>query len=490
MSRPTIAVIALMTALCGMTPLTAQRVAPRAPMRVRASENGRFLVTENGRPFFYLGDTGWELFHRLTREEAVRYLQFRADQGYTAIQAVLLAEFDGLTVPNVYGDLPLIGRDPTTPASTPGDEPTSAAQYDYWDHVDFIVREAERRGLHVAMLPTWGRWVNNPQAPGDVVFDERNAEAYGRFVGERYRSHPIIWVLGGDRHTDGVEKVWRALARGIAIGTSGREDYSRVTMTFHPCGACTSSTAFHDDAWLDFNMQQTGHGLAVPTHSWSRIAADYARTPVKPVVDGEPLYEDHPLDFRAAQNGYSFDAHVRQRAYWDVFAGAAGITYGNHAMWQFYAPGRPPINGPLMYWTSAIHRPGAAQLPLLRRLVESRPYLSRVPDQSIVADTLAGADHLQATRGDGYLFVYSAQGRPFDVVMGKISGDSVATWWFNPRSGDAMPIGRYANTGTRTFAPPSQGFGSDWVLVADDASRRFGAPGVPVERSRSDVNPR
>ena len=490
MLKQFIVVSALSAALCGATSVEAQRPAPGAPSRVHVSEDGHFLVTADGRPYFYLGDTGWELFHRLTRDDAVRYLQFRADQGYTAIQAVLLSEFDGLTVPNAYGDLPLIGRDPTRPAITPGADPASAAQYDYWDHVDFIVREAEKRGLHVAMLPTWGRWVNNPQTPADVVFDERNAEAYGRFVGARYKDHPIIWVLGGDRHTDGVEKVWRAMARGIAIGTSGREDYAGVTMTFHPCGACTSSTAFHDDPWLDFNMQQTSHGLAVPTRSWSRIAADYTRTPAKPVVDGEPLYEDHPLDFRAALNGYSFDAHVRQRAYWDIFAGAVGITYGNHAVWQFYAPDRPPINGPLMYWTAAIHRPGAAQFPLLRRLVESRPYFSRVPDQSIVADTLTGADHVQATRGDGYLFVYSAQGRPFDLVMGKISGDSVAAWWFNPRSGDATSIGRFANTGTRTFTPPSQGFGSDWVLVADDASKRFAAPGAPTGRTRGDITPR
>jgi hypothetical protein len=304
------------------------------------------------------------------------------------------------------------------------------------------------------------------------VFDSAKAEAYGRFIGKRYAGHPIIWVLGGDRKTDGVETVWRAMARGIAIGTSGREEYGRVLMTFHPCGACTSSTAFHDDPWLDVNMHQTGHGLAAATRSWARIAADYARTPIKPVIDGEPLYEDHPLDFRAAQNGWSFDAHVRQRAYWDVFAGAAGHTYGNHAVWQFYAPGRTPINGPQMYWYQAVHRPGATQIPLVRRLIESRDYFSRVPDQSLVVDTLTGADHLQATRGEGYAFIYSGQGRKFTARLGKIPGKQVKASWYNPRTGTSSEAGVFENAGTREFACPSEGFGSDWVLVLDDLEKR------------------
>ena len=104
---------------------------------------------------------------------------------------------------------------------------------------------------------------------------------------------------------------------------------------------------------------------------------------MKPVIDGEPLYEDHPLAFRARDNGYSFDAHVRQRAYWDVFSGACGHTYGNHSVWQMYAPNRRPVNGPLLYWYDAIHRPGAAQMQYVRALIESRPILSRVPDQTL-----------------------------------------------------------------------------------------------------------
>jgi hypothetical protein len=227
-------------------------------------------------------------------------------------------------------------------------------------------------------------------------------------------------------------------------------------------------------------MHQTGHGLADKTASWARIEKDYARTPVKPVLDGEPLYEDHPLAFRAREFGYSFDAHIRQRAYWDVFSGACGHTYGNHSVWQMYAPSRRPVNGPLLYWYEAIHRPGAAQMQYVRALMESRPYLSRVPDQSLIVDALDGADRISATRGDGYAFVYSAQGRRFTVIMGKIPGSQVKAWWYNPRTGTSTLAGTLENKGTHEFACPSEGFGSDWVLVLDDAARNFPAPGTSV----------
>jgi hypothetical protein len=449
-----------------------------APLpKLRVSDNHRFLSTEDGKPFFYLADTAWELFHRLDRKDAIEYLSMRASQGFTVIQAVALAELDGITEPNAYGDLPLIDKDPARPAIAPGAALADAASYDYWDHVEFIIDQANARGLYVALLPSWGRWVNNNGRNDQSLLTPANAQQYGEFLGRRFGRKGVIWILGGDRTPTGFEETWRALARGIAIGVSGKEDYSAVLMSFHPRGGETSSTWFHDDAWLDFNMQQTGHGLAEKVMSWARIERDYARRPVKPVLDGEPLYEDHPLAFRSKDYGYSFDAHVRQRAYWDVFSGACGHTYGNHAVWQMYAPNRKPVNGPLMYWYEAIHRPGAAQMRHLRALIESRPYYSRVPDQSLVVNALEGADHISATRGDGYAFIYSAQGRPFTVRMGKISGAQVKVSWYNPRTGDAMPAGTIANRGEHEFICPSEGFGSDWVLVLDDASRNFPAVG-------------
>ena len=449
-----------------------------APLpRIQVSENRRFLTTTDGKPFFYLADTGWELFHRLDRKQAVEYLTVRASQRFNVIQAVALAELDGVTTPNAYGKLPLIDSDPTRPAVTPGANPADPKQYDYWDHVDYIVDQANARGIYIALLPTWGSWVNSGGRDHSYI-TPANAQAYGEFLGRRYGKKGVIWLLGGDRNPAGYEETWRTLARGIAIGVSGKEDYSAILMSFHPRGGGTSSTAFHDDAWLDFNMQQDGHNQPWRAKSWEKIRADYDRTPVKPVLDGEPLYEDHPLAFRAKEFGYSFDAHIRQYAYADTFAGACGHTYGNHAVWQFYALERTPVNGPLMYWERAIRRPGADQVQYVRALLESRPYLSRVPAPELVADAFEPADHISATRGDGYLFVYSAQGRKFQVKMGVISGDRVKAWWYNPRSGAASAFGEFENKGVREFTPPSEGFASDWVLVLDDASKAFPAPGA------------
>ncbi len=443
--------------------LSVSMMAAKPLPKLKVSDNQRFLVTAEGKPFFYLADTAWELFHRLDRVQAVRYLDTRAAQGYTAIQAVALAELDGIVDPNAYGKLPLIEKDPARPALGTG----------YWEHVDYIIHEANQRGLYIALLPTWGSWVGDKER---TIFTVANAQTYGEFLGRRYKDKGIIWILGGDRTPTGVEPVWRAMAKGIAVGVTGKEDYSAVLMSFHPRGGQTSSTQFHNDGWLDFNMQQNGHGIPGKAVPYAKMAKDYALTPVKPAIDGEPLYEDHPLGFNAKLNGYSFDAHVRQYAWWDVFSGGAGHTYGNHSVWQMFAPGRKPINGPLLYWDQAISRPGAAQMQHLRFLMESRPYLSRVPDQSLIVDALTESDYVAATRGDGYAMIYSGQGRKFTVKLPQLAA-KLKGWWYNPRTGSVHEAGEFDNSAPREFTCPSEGFGSDWTLVLDDAARNFPAPG-------------
>jgi hypothetical protein len=436
--------------------------------RLRVSDNRRFLVHEDdGTPFFYLADTAWELFHRLDREEADRYLRDRAAKGYTAIQAVALAELDGLREPNRYGHQPLVGDDPARP-----DEP-------YWEHVDWVVARANALGLRVALLPTWGDKWNKKWGAGPEVFTPENARAYGRFLGERYRDAGIIWVLGGDRpvESDAHKEIIRATAAGIKEGDGGVH-----LMTFHPQGGQTSAQNFHADDWLDFNMWQSGHSRN--RDNYVCITADRALSPTKPTLDAEPGYEDHPAGFNL-DNGHLDDWDCRKALYWSLFAGACGHTYGCHDIWQFWAPPRKPITHARTPWYEAVRLPGAGQMQWGKTLVLSRPYLTREPAPDlVVGEAGTGSQHVEAARGaDGdFAFVYFPMGRPVTVDLSKLSGPALNGWWFDPRTGTAERVAGSlsAGDGPREFTPPPGG--PDWVLVLDDASRGFGAPGADVAK--------
>jgi Protein of unknown function (DUF4038)/Putative collagen-binding domain of a collagenase len=463
------ALAAIFTAAVFLTIPTATVSAGPLP-RLKVSENKRFLVTADGKPFFWLGDTAWELFHRLTREDAERYLKNRAALRFTVIQAVALAEFDGLGAANAYGHTPLRNNDPTQPNE------------EYFSHVDWIVARANALGMYVGFLPTWGDKWNRQRGIGPEIFTPENAQRYGEWLGRRYKDAGIIWILGGDRpvQTDAHLAIIRAMARGLRAGDEGAH-----LMTLHPPGANSSSTWFHDDEWLDFNMRQNGHATEF-TGRYDQTRVDYDRMPIKPVVDGEPVYEDHPIAFDAKKFGHSIASDVRRPLYWDLFTGAFGHTYGHHSVWQMWTPARAPINNPLLPWDEAINQPGAAQMQHGRALMESRPFLTRVPDPGIIVPgpvptSIPGAGRYAfvSTRDASgtYAMVYAPIGRPFSVRMSSIAGAKVKAWWFNPRTGGATAIGTFANTGERTFTPPDQGETLDWVLVLDDESKHYPPPG-------------
>lgn len=445
-----------------------------APLpRLQVSENRRFLVAADGKPFFWLGDTAWELFHRLNREEAEVYLKNRAERRFNVIQAAALAELDGLNDPNPYGEKPLRNNDPTQPNEA------------YFRHVDWIVQRANELGLYIGFLPTWGDKWHKAWGAGPEVFTPQNAEAYGEWLGRRYRDAGLVWILGGDRPVDKAKaesqkEIIRAMARGLRRGDGGTH-----LITYHPPGDASSSEHFHGEAWLDFNMRQNGH-TAEFTGRYDQTRVDYDRMPVKPVLDGEPIYEDHPVSFDAKKFGHSIASDVRRPLYWDLFGGAFGHTYGHHSVWQMWSPGKSPINNPLMPWSEAINQPGAAQMQHGRALIESRPLLTRIPDDSlIVTDRVptsvpgTGRYHFAATRDtDGtYAMVYAPIGRGFKVRMDVIKGAKVKAWWFNPRDGKAKAIGTFPATGEREFTPPEPGEMLDWVLVLDDAAKKYPAPG-------------
>ena len=69
--------------------------------RIIVSENKRFLMYESGQPFFWLGDTAWLLFQKLSTEEAGKYIKDRQGKGFNVIQSVIIHQ---ATDRNVYGE--------------------------------------------------------------------------------------------------------------------------------------------------------------------------------------------------------------------------------------------------------------------------------------------------------------------------------------------------------------------------------------------------
>lgn len=451
----------------------------------------RYLVYEDGTPFFYLGDTNWEFLMGARREDAVRLIENRHQKGFTVMQTVITGAYiiqegsagKDVLKANVYGDKPFEASDVTRPIITEGTDFSDTDQYDFWDHVDYIVNTAASHDIYIGMIMCW-----------HVLYDlgvvnKDNARTYGKWIGQRYKDSPnIIWLMGGDTNGDIGDGtiVFEEMAAGVREGDEGRH-----LMTFHPRGGTSSANWFHDSDWLDFNMIQSGHS-AYDRPNYIRIEEDYNRVPVKPCMDGEPRYEDHSVNWNP-ENGWFNDFDVRQAAYWSLFAGSHGHTYGTRGVWQMYEPGREK-RGPLnYYWFDAMNLSGGADMQHVKDLMLSRPFLSRVPDQSMIREVYAEADHIRATRGDGYAFIYAPTGKTFEVDVSKIeNANQMKAWWYNPRDGicyneegkvSHQPFNTITNSDTFVeFDPPGEPQrGNDWVLVIDDMAKEFSEPGKTYE---------
>jgi len=433
--------------------------------QLKVSANKRFFQTAGGKPFFWLGDTGWLLFIKCKREDAIKYLDDRKQKGFNVIQVMLVHDVD-LGV-NTYGDSSLHNKNVADPWITKGNSFSNETEYDFWDHVDFIIDEAAKRGIYMALVPVWG---------GNIKYvNEKQAKVYATFLANRYKNKSnIIWLNGGDiKGSDGLNQ-WNT------IGNTIRSIDKNHLIGFHPRGRNSSSTWFHNEPWLDFNMFQSGHRsyaqdtsgnetLHYGEDNWRYANDDYKLKPIKPTFDGEPSYEDIPYGLHRADQPYWQDYEIRRYAYWSVFAGGCGFTYGHNSVMQFYTPGDSGISYfPKVKWQDGLKAPGAGQMQYLKKLMLGRSYFDRVPDQSSIVENGERYEKIIATRGKNYAMFYVYNGREFKVEVKKLQFIPGKARWFNPRNGETKMISEYRNTSIAAFDPPGEKEnGNDWVLILE-----------------------
>lgn len=450
-----------LVALCAQ----AQGQKPWKNGRLKVSDNSKFLQFENGKPFFWLGDTGWLLPQRLNRDEAATYLRKCAEAGYNMVQVQVI---NGVPAYNIYGQMSMTDGWDFSNIDIPG-------RYGYWNHMDYIVDTAERNGIYIGMVCIWGGLVKAG------LMNTEQARSYGRFLANRYKDKPnIVWIIGGDIQGDIKTEVWDALAETI----KGID--KNHLMTYHPRGRHTSAKWFAGREWLDFNMFQSGHrrygqrmgnkDYPIPDgteeDSWMYVDSTWKYKPIKPVIDGEPSYEGIPQGLHDADEPLWTAADVRRYAYWSVFAGSCGHTYGHNNIMQMAKPGADGAyfaDGEKKPWYKAMHDPGYTQMQYLRHLMLAFPYFERTADQAAIADNGTRYDRLICTRGQSYMLVYNYTGRDMRIDLTRISGGKKNVWWMDAATGHLKYLGEYASK-TLTFRYHGQG---DGVLIATDTAKSY-----------------
>lgn len=438
--------------------------------RLEVSANHRFLQFHNGKPFFWLGDTGWLLPEQLDRKEAQYYLSKCRKAGYNVVQVQVI---DGVPAYNVYGQQ-------SNPYGWDMTKADPEGTYSYWDHLDYIIDVARDNGIYIAMVCVWGSQIQS----GNINAEQ--AKAYGEFLARRYKDKPnIIWVMGGDIKGDIHPEVWNSLATTI----KGID--KNHLMTYHPRGRYTSAKWWSKAPWIDFHMFQSGHrkygqrmgnaDYPIPDSTeednWMYVDSTWAYKPIKPVLDAEPSYEDIPKGLHDPNEARWQDYDVRRYAYWSVFAGSFGHTYGHNSIMQMLKPGNLTsygVSGKEKTWYEALEDPGFNQMRYLKDLVLSFPYFERVPDQSVILKNGTKYDRLIATRGNDYLLVYNYNSDPMKIDLRKISGKKKNVWWMDASNGKLNFLGEF-NSKVCDFEAPQKSDGKvhDGVLIAVDASKNY-----------------
>ena len=440
---------------------------PRTGGPLRIAPDGRSFQQADGTPFFWLGDTAWLITQKLNREEVRTYFENRRDKGFNVVQCCVV-QF--LNDKSFNGSAAVLGNDISKLAVTPGSDPTDPTQYDYWDHVDYVVDTAAANGIYVAIAPVWSHMVRRTPLTAAQV------RPYIEALAARYKDRPnVLWLNGGSARGTENADVWQV------IGETLKRQNPAQLVSFHPFGRSVTTEWFKDAPWLDFHLFTSGHrrynqdteGRQYGEDNWRYVLEACAADPRRPVLDGEPAYENTPQGLHKPSEPYWTADDARRYAWWSVFAGAAGHTFGENSVRQVYiASEAKPASGARGFIMQRLETDGARQMRHVKDFIQSRPAGPRLHDPSVlVGEQGERYDRVMVTRGDTWLAAYTYTGRTFSLRLSGLQATVLKSSWLNPRTGERLELGIHRGTETVSFNPPGEPApGNDWVLVLDSAS--------------------
>jgi hypothetical protein len=423
----------------------------------RVSANGRFLTFGDGDPFFYLGDTAWEIVWKSRREEVISYLANRKKRGFNAIHIVGMSH-------QLFYDWGIINRD--------GERYFIDSNYSrlnprYFDYLDWLVSTANDSGFVVGLVPLWATMMAYHADPKERhQLSAEQALQVARYYGARYAGAHVVWIVGGDcQYTTTQQKeFWSSFAATLKAASGGNH-----LMSIHPKGWTASYDYFGNQTeWLDFQMFQSSH-LAGADYTWKAGLPAWPMSPPKPLLNAEPCFEDIPTQFwneadtAAATQSRITATDVRRAEYESILSGSLmGITYGANGVWQWNVAGLPVSSFPRDTVDQSCEYPGAMQMHYLRNLMIRRQWYTLHPSPDIVEQQTYDRNFLPVASNAETIIAYLPQ-RTASISFRRPALAYMTQYqWINPRTGDSLNSRPIA--ALQSFSPPDT---NDWVLVLE-----------------------
>ncbi len=416
---------------------------------IKVSDNGRYLIHNDGEPFFWLSDTAWNGVLLADEDSWQKYLQDRVSKGFTAIQFVA-TQWRAATT-DAEGNVAFTGTDKIQ------------INPKFFQRMDRMIRLINENTLVSAPVMIWAC---TGKDPGQTVAEDQLI-LLAKYMVARYSAYQVIWFLGGDGNYmgDNAEK-WKRIGRAV-FG----DNYNRL-VTMHPGGMNWVDDEFRHEKWFSFNGYQSGHGDDEPTLRWlceGPPAKDWKKEPHHPYINLEPNYEGH-VSYQLRK--VFTDRDVRRAVYWSLLVSpTAGVTYGAHGIWSWQLEEGVPLDhagsGVASPWYEAMKMPGSMQMKHVRNFFSLAKWWKLMPAPELLVEQ-PGAENprkfVASARSEDCAVLYLTEGMEIKVNTKLIEGNKIARW-FDPRTGIMSEAINVINDIEIFKAPDNE----DWVLLISKA---------------------
>jgi hypothetical protein len=426
-----------------------ESIAQKPAFPLKISENKQYFTDQNGKPFLYHADTGWQIFTQLTTEEAVEYMAFRKSQGFNTLQVQIVMHPEQVSR---YGQRPFLG-----------DNDFARPNEAYHDHILKILSKADSLGLLIVMSQPWlgcckEGFGNTPEKPIQKNGIAKNRQ-YGQYLGKKFNKvKNLMWIMGGDNDPKGDRDYLFAFFDGL-FETAPKHQF----MTYHASPPHSSTDLFQYAPWLSFSFiytywrekpnEWTVHDMM--PHVYEAALREWGKSDKMPFVLGESQYEGPGV----IDNDMGEPQVVRRQAYWAILCGAAGHSYGSD-IWGF------PKN-----WREIMRYPGAYQMGHFIRFFEKIAWWTLSPDVAHKAVVGGYGNWSQnnyvttAVSEDKKLLVsYLPELTSLTIDFGYLAGDTFTGKWYDPRTGKILKeFTNNKKTVQRIISPPAE----DLVLLIE-----------------------